>query len=94
MIVGREEDLMTLFQALVSCLEQRLSADQTWELETYAQDDDLDVAFELLCATLRELAQPLPTEARLLLKQVACGLGVDKVHWQDLAPDQPEWGVS
>lgn len=92
MMAGREEDLMTLFQALVSCLD--LSADQTWELETYAQDDDLDVAFELLCATLRENAQPLPAEARLLLKHIACGLDVDKLHWQDLAQDRREWGPS
>jgi len=78
------ENLETDFAALLSVLEHVLSPSQVWELETYADYDEHELAFEMLCDMLRQARGTVPEPADDIFLELATHLGVAHALVQDL----------
>ena len=79
------EKLTTDFGALLVTLEGVLSTSQIWELEIHVDHDEHELAFEMLCETLRQSRAVIPGHARECFLAIARHLGIDEGGLRDLS---------
>jgi hypothetical protein len=80
-----EENLVPMFEALLTSLEEQLSPEQIWELDVHLRYDEVEEAFEGLCSMLRAHGSPLPRQARPLFRFLGVRLEIEEARWRDLA---------